>query len=82
MARRSKAEDKFAEALDMMHRTGIDPLNYMLSYVMGFMEAKQRDEYVHNFEQRRMTITLSDYDDKPKLTLIKGDKHGEDNVPA
>lgn len=81
MTRRSKAEDKFAEAVDMMYRTGIDPLNYMLSFVSGFMDAKQCDAYTHNFEERKMIITLFDHDDKPKLTLIRGGNDGEDEFP-
>lgn len=82
MTRKSQAEDKFAEAIEMMYRTGIDPLNYLLSYVSGYMDAKQCDEYIHNFENRRMTITLSEHGDKPKLTLIQGGSDGEENIPA
>ena len=82
MNKRIKAEEKFYEAVEMMCRTGMDPLHFMLSFVSGYMDGKQCDEYAHNFEHRKMTITLSGHDDKPKLTLIKGGDDGESNVPA
>jgi len=80
MARANKAYEKMEQALDMMHRSGADPLNYMLSYVMGFMDAGDKTEYIHEFEKKKMTITLSDY--RPKLTLVKGEADGENDVPA
>ena len=82
MNKRIKAEEKFYEAVEMMCRTGMDPLHYMLSFVSGYMDGKQRDEHVHRFDNRTMTITLAEDGLKPKLTLIEGGNDGESNVPA
>lgn len=70
--RKSQAEKKFGEAIDALCSCGEDPINYALSYVWGRMAAAQRDEYIHEFESKRVTVTLSDYDDeRPRLTLVK-----------
>ncbi len=70
--RKSQAEKKFSEALDALWTCGEDPINYALSYVWGRMDRSQRNEYVHEFEAKRVTVTLSDYDDeRPRLTLVK-----------
>ena len=70
MARLSKAEQKYTEAIQMLRNSGADPLDYALSYVMGNMDTKRLTEYVHEFEEKRVTVTLSDYD-RPKLELVR-----------
>jgi hypothetical protein len=60
MSKKSKAEKKFLESLDMLQAAGECPVNYALSYVRGYMKGHNAFDYLHEFEDGCMRIRLNE----------------------
>lgn len=58
------AEKKFSEAISMLNKCGEHPMNYPLSFVWGWMDVSCLEKYVHDFEGKRVTVILSDYEEE------------------
>lgn len=58
--RKKLAEKKFCEAMEALGKSGEDPVNYCLSYVRGFMCAEGKGEYLHEWDDACMRLTMSE----------------------
>ncbi|MGS3427381.1 hypothetical protein ACB358_14175 [Serratia nevei] len=59
MSKKQQIDKKFTEALSELNGIGECPVNYCLSYVRGFMCANGKGEYLHEWEDALMLISLS-----------------------
>lgn len=59
MNKQALASKKFEEMLDVMFKAGLNPLDYMLSYVAGIMCSRELEDYRAEFEWFTLNINMT-----------------------
>lgn len=62
MMRKKLAEKKFCEAMEALTLAGESPVNYCLSYVRGYMHSEHQADYLHEWDDGCMRLSMTEGD--------------------